>query len=92
MKGQSFPVTWTLLAGGLFLALVFGLCHAIGWREYTTILTGSLPPGVDPGSAEVGALLYLLAWFGWTVGTPVCLIAAALAAILERRLDAPSEA
>lgn len=96
MSWRRTPVAWTFLALALLLAAVFGLGHALGLREYTTILAGTLPPDVDPGSAEAGAGMYLFAWFGWTVGVPVLVIAAALAAFLERRLDplndAPSDA
>ncbi len=91
MSWRRTPVAWTFLALALLLALTCGICHICGLREYTTILSGTLPPGVDPASAESGAALYLLAWLGWTVGTPIFLIAAALAALLERRLQPPAE-
>lgn len=92
MSWRRFPVAWTLVSLALLLMVAWGACHGAGFREYTTILAGTLPPGVDASSAETGAVAYLLAWFGLTVGAPILLIAAGLSAALERRFAVPEPA
>jgi len=83
MSWRTSPVALLFLLGAALLALAFGLVHALGLREYTTVLSGTRPPGAGDG-AESAAALYLLAWFGWTLGVPILVIGALVSAALER--------
>ena len=67
------------VARALLFALIFGVCELAGWREHTTFISGTAA-SVDLGisSSVTFGLIYMLAYFGFVLGTPVLLIAAAL--------------
>ena len=74
-------VTWAGL-----IALMFLLFHLLGWREMTTVLSGTFPPGFSPPEAESRAVLYLVAWFATVVIAPVLVLAAAIDSLFMSRL------
>jgi hypothetical protein len=68
------------VARALVLAAVFTLCELAGWREHTTFISGTAAGGGNVEASAARGLIYLLAWFGFVLGTPVLLIAALLLA------------
>jgi hypothetical protein len=74
-----------LFARGLLLAVFFGTCELAGWREHTTFLSGtaaSAEGGIN--SSVTFGLIYMLAYFGFVLGTPILFIAAVLLSVLRR--------
>ena len=69
-----------LSAGGLFV------CHALGWRTYTCVLSGSLPAGVTEQQAILCGVLYALAYFAAVVAAPILAIAAGLLLLVRSTL------
>src|SRR5262245_15226604 len=64
----------------------FLICHALGWREHTTFLSGT---PVDEGtslsvSVPLG-IIYMVAYFGSVLVAPIFLLAATLLAAGESR-------
>ena len=76
-----------LLGLAILFSLVYGFVHVAGLRPYTSILSGSLPPGAS--SYEEATLLgaaYAASYFGFVLGTPICLLAALVYSVLQRFL------
>ena len=74
-----------LAARALLLAIFFGACELAGWREHTTFLSGtatSVQAGIN--SSVTFGLIYMLAYFGFVLGTPILFIAAGLLSLLRR--------
>ncbi len=78
------PAGFLVRAGQL--AIAFFVVHAIGLREYTSILCGTLPSG-DPPYAPVQVILaavYLVLYFSAVLLVPVLVIGAGVMSILLR--------
>jgi hypothetical protein len=66
-------VVWAVL-----ILISFGLLHLLGWREATTILTGTIPPKASAAATMLKALLYMGSYFGAVVLAPILIIGAGL--------------
>ena len=82
-----------LVARALLLAVLFAACELAGFREHTTFISGTAA-SVDAGisSSVTLGLIYMLAYFGFVLATPILLIAAGLLAVFRRsrsKVDAP---
>ncbi len=89
MMGRWLRAPWHspvgLILHGLLFLVLFLACHLAGWRECTTILSGTSPTGdIADKSAQLRGILYVLTWFGMLLLTPIFLIAAALVALYNR--------
>ena len=77
-------VTWAVLIVLLYWALTF-----LGWREFTTVLSGTFPTDVPAQHAAQNAMLYMAAYFGAVLGAPIMILGAginlAMAWLLRRR-------
>lgn len=73
-----------LLFYALTILVGFGALHALGWREFTTVLSGTIPKGNTESEAAFKALAYMTAYFGTVLAAPIMLIAAALSFAVER--------
>ncbi len=74
-----------LILHGLLFLVLFLACHLAGWRECTTILSGTSPSGdIADKSAQLRGIVYVLTWFGMLLLTPIFLIAAGLVALYNR--------
>ena len=74
-----------LILRGALLALIFTICEAAGLREHTTFISGT--PTEAGGSVNASAILgviYLAAYFGFVLVTPILMIAAGLLAVWEK--------
>jgi len=73
-----------LLFHATVIVIAFGIFHALGWREFTTVLSGTIP--ADNSAAEAGfkALAYMASYFGTALVAPILIIAAAIQFGLER--------
>lgn len=72
--------------------LVFGILHLLGWREYASFLngtTGSLD--VNPETAALLGILYVLAYLATIVVAPILLIAAAIQYSFRRFRSRPRQ-
>jgi len=77
LAGCFSPMSFIRLA--LLLALMFGLAHLAGLREFTTMLNGTMA-NVEVGwrmSVFLGTV-YILAYLGFVLVAPILVLAAAL--------------
>jgi len=75
-----------LVARAVFVVLVFVILHTIGWRAYTTALSGTSPTGQQIGYSDMLKMVaYVLSYLFATVLAPILLIAAAVLSLLTRR-------
>ena len=73
------------LAAAALISALYGLAHLAGLRAYTTILSGSAPPGGgDPNAATALGLAYLALHFACVIGAPILVLAAGVLRGLER--------
>jgi len=77
VRGAGLMSPGGLLIRALVIGVVFLVCHALGWREHTTFLSGTAK------SAETGfgvstllGVLYLVAYFGVVLVAPILVLAA----------------
>jgi hypothetical protein len=76
-----------LIASALILLLAFTAVHLAGWRESTTVLSGTLPPGATGWAAPTRqALLYIAAYLGCVVLAPILALGALIQWSFERTL------
>ena len=81
--------TWLMLLGAAFLLAGFGAVSLLGWRESTTLLSGTYAsPNVVLETMSCG--LYLAFYFGAVVLAPILVIAAGFHTILVRALRSRS--
>jgi hypothetical protein len=73
-----------LAARALLLAAFYAVCEVAGLRENATFLSGTQATSAWSGTVWRG-LLYLFAYYGFILGAPILLLAAALLAAWERR-------
>ncbi len=83
------------LTTAAMLAVLFGICHVAGLREYASVLCGQLPEGNEL-AVPFGAI-YVLFYFAFVLLAPVLVLGAAVFAALlhglSRRAGAtPSDA
>jgi|GEM_PF-933331 len=75
-----------LLARAMLGVLVFIVLHAIGFRAYTTILSGTSPTGEQVAYADMLKMVsYVLSYLFSTIVAPILLIGAVLLAVLQRK-------
>lgn len=72
-------MTRRFVLAALLLAGAYGAAHLAGLRDHTGVLSGTA------GSAALG-VAYVLLHFGFVLGTPVLLLAAAIDAAVRRLL------
>ena len=72
-------------AGAIVIA--FAILHALGWREYTSVLSGTIPNGSTPVEASAKALAYMAAYFGSVLVAPILLITTVIRFGLERLVE-----
>ena len=79
------PVGFVVCA--TLIILVYGIVQLIGWREYTSIFSGTSPSGNPADIPEVLiGVLYSGAYLAYALLAPILLIAAAIFYALERWL------
>ena len=67
------------------IAAVFAICHLLGWREHTTFLTGtSAAAGTGLSTSVAFGTIYMAAYFGFVLGTPILLLAAGILSVWQR--------
>ena len=93
---RFFRAPMCSLQGFLFraaiIAVVFAICHLLGWREHTTFLTGT-PTAAETGlstSATLGTF-YMAAYFAFVLLTPILLVAASILFVWQRLPGPPSQ-
>lgn len=80
-QGRLRSILWPESAAGRLLrraadySLLFGLVHILGFREYTSLLSGTGSFDVLP---VVLGTAYLVLYICFVLGAPACVIAAAL--------------
>jgi hypothetical protein len=63
----------------LLIALLFAICHLLGWREHTTFLSGTpADASIGVGASAVLGLIYMATYFGVVLLTPILLLASLL--------------
>jgi hypothetical protein len=73
------PRSFVVLA--IAIAVLFGVAHAVGLREHTSILSGT---SLAVESAAAG-VIYTLLYFAFVLGAPILILAAAIFWGLSRR-------
>lgn len=94
---EAFSARGLLLRAAL-IALAYGVCHLLGWRDYTSILSGTVPASDGVALRNLHSLLgllYVFAYFAFVLIAPILAIAGMLMALAERlwqrRVRAPTE-
>lgn len=77
-----------MLQRALGIVAVFAICHLVGWREYTTIISGTSPTG-NPANfwSIVPGCIYAVIYFAMVIAMPILVIAAGLLFVAEKWLD-----
>jgi len=73
-----------LLFWATLIMIAFGVVHALGWREFTTVLSGTIPKDNSEAEAAFKGLAYMAAYFATVLVAPICLIATGISYGLER--------
>jgi phosphotransferase system glucose/maltose/N-acetylglucosamine-specific IIC component len=72
----------------MLIVLVFALIHALGLRDYTSVLNGTTGSvEMDPGDAALLGIVYILFYLAAILLAPILLIAAALIEVWQRIRD-----
>jgi hypothetical protein len=74
------------------VCLLYGVCHVLGWREYTAFLSGSAPAAEQANLCLALGIVYAAAYFGFVLLAPILLLAAGIFTLLLRagRTDRPA--
>ncbi len=85
-KAGPFSST-AFITRAVIIALLFGLSECLGYREYTTFLSGtSANLNMSWQSAATFGLVHLLLYMGFILLTPIFLITAGLLWFWNRRI------
>jgi len=71
---------WGLVAIAAFIAMLYGIGHVLGWREYVSSVFAT---SAGPSSHIVMGLLYAIAYFGFVLVAPWLVLAAILFLLLS---------
>jgi hypothetical protein len=80
-RAETLSPKALLLWAARFAALILAL-HALGLREHTAVLSGTVT-GTSAAASGFFGLMYLLSWFVAVLGVPPLLVAAGLSAIAQ---------
>ena len=76
-----------LVRAGL-ISVFFLIVHALGFREHTTFLTGTPADAhTSLNQTTLFGVVYLVAYFGFVIGTPILVLGAAIFSLLDVRLS-----
>ena len=72
------------LARAIFISAAFLIFHAIGLRQYTTILSGTSQSGdtADMWAVFVG-MTYIVLYFAFVLGVPILILASAVFSLVQ---------
>jgi hypothetical protein len=76
------PCGFLWIAAAVLVVYLIG--DGLGWREYTSILSGTVEPGQPGGRFLVLGVIYVLAYLGFVVAAPILVLAAAIFSLLLR--------
>ena len=76
------PTCFLIIA--VALAVSFLVFHLLGWREYTSILSGTTPAGGGGGMQFVLGIIYVTAYFAFALASPILVLAGLILAGLLR--------
>ncbi len=86
--GRSSPRSLITPSGFLrvaaLVAMVYLVCHWLGWREYASFLSGTGAKGEDGKLPLVLGAVDVVAYLGFVLATPVLVWAAVIFAVLQR--------
>jgi hypothetical protein len=74
-----------LLTWAGFILLFHLVFRALGWRELTTVLSGTFPTGMEQAEAAARATIYLGSYSAAVLVAPVMIIGAVISLVIERR-------
>jgi hypothetical protein len=78
------PVGFLALAA--LIAAAYHACDALDWREYTCILSGSVPLGAAQATAMFRGGAYIILYFAYVLIAPILTLAAGLLVVVRRRI------
>ncbi|MFI5380892.1 MAG: hypothetical protein ACHRHE_16460 [Tepidisphaerales bacterium] len=82
------PAGW--LSAAVLFVLVFAVFHALGWRDDTSFITGTVSSkGAD--AMVIRGMLYSVAYVAAVVVSPILVLGAGLRVLLERLLSIITE-
>lgn len=81
---RMFLSSKAMISWALAIVAVFAILNALGWREFTSVTSGTIPRGATAMEASVKALAYMAAYFGSVLVAPVLIIAAGIRFGLEQ--------
>jgi hypothetical protein len=80
---RGFLSSKAMVSWAAAILITFAILHALGWREFTSVISGTIPRGASSMEASVKALAYMAAYFGAVLVAPILIIAAAIRLGLE---------
>jgi len=66
------------------LVAVYLVCDGLGWREYTSVLSGTAEPGNSSDLCWLLGVIYVVAYLGVTVVAPILVLATGIFLVLLR--------
>lgn len=73
------------LVRAALIALFFAACHAAGWREHTTFLSGTAASaGGSANTSIILGVIYMAGYFGFVLLAPILTLAAGFLFAFER--------
>ena len=81
---RRFLSARAMISWALAIFAMFAILHALGWREYTSMTSGTIPNRATPMEAFVKAMAYMAAYFGSVLIAPILIIATAIRFGLEQ--------
>ncbi len=74
MRAIVREIPWHLLAAAALLSLAFASAHLLGYREYVSFLSGTVPPGSAGMAGLACGAVYLLTYLLAVFAVPVLLL------------------
>jgi phosphotransferase system glucose/maltose/N-acetylglucosamine-specific IIC component len=85
MCGADFFSPKDFVRHAILIVVAFAIIHAIGLREYTSVLNGTTGSvEMDPASAALLGIVYILFYLATVLLAPILLIAAGFIAAWQR--------
>jgi hypothetical protein len=84
IAGGPLLSPWGLAVRAAWIVVLFAVLHGLGWRDFTSILSGTAPGESLYGVKTWLGVLYALAYFAAVIVAPILVIAGALLGVFDR--------
>lgn len=73
-----------MMGWGAVSLAIFALAHFAGWREFTSVISGTFPSNTAPAVALAKAAVYMAAYFATVLLAPILTLAAVIQAVFAK--------